>query len=229
MGAGGVIVPPETYWQKIQPVLKKYDVLLIADEVITGFGRTGNRFGCETYGIEPDMLTMAKQLSSGYLPISALMINDKIYDALVRQSEKIGTFAHGFTYSGHPVCAAVALETLAIYEERDIVGHVRRLAGPFQAMLGRFAERRHVGEVRGVGLIGALELVRDRATKAGFESRLNAGFWFQERAVANGLIVRQLGDSIALCPPLVLTEDDIAEIGRRLGTTMDEFERWAAA
>jgi 4-aminobutyrate--pyruvate transaminase len=227
-GAGGVILPPATYWAKIQPILKKYDMLLIADEVITGFGRTGNMFGCQTYGIEPDILTVAKQLSSGYLPISALMVNDRVYAELVRESEKIGTFAHGFTYSGHPVCAAVALETLAIYAERNIVEHVRRVARPFQAMLQGFAERRHVGEVRGIGLIGALELVRDKAGKAAFEPALNAGFWFQERALAHGLIVRQLGDSIALCPPLIVNEADLTEINVKLNQTMDDFEAWAS-
>jgi 4-aminobutyrate--pyruvate transaminase len=227
-GAGGVILPPATYWQKIQPILKKYDILLIADEVITGFGRTGNMFGCQTYGIEPDMLTVAKALSSGYLPISALLINDRVYAELVRESEKIGTFAHGFTYSGHPVCAAVALETLAIYAERGIVNHVREISVPFQAGLKAFAERRHVGEVRGIGLIAGIELVRDKAMKAPFDAAVNAGFWFQERALANGLIVRQLGDTIALCPPLILQEADVAEIHARLSRTLDDFEAWVA-
>jgi 4-aminobutyrate---pyruvate transaminase len=226
-GAGGVILPPATYWAKIQPILKKYDMLLIADEVITGFGRTGNMFGCQTYGMEPDILTMAKQLSSSYLPISAVLVNDRVYAELVKESEKIGTFAHGFTYSGHPVCAAVALETLAIYAERNIVEHVRKVSVPFQAGLQEFAARRYVGEVRGIGLIAALELVRDKATKAPFDPARNAGFWFQERAIANGLVVRQLGDSIALCPPLILTEADITEINARLSQTMDDFEAWA--
>jgi 4-aminobutyrate---pyruvate transaminase len=226
-GAGGVILPPATYWAKIQPILKKYDLLLIADEVITGFGRTGNMFGSQTFGMAPDIMTMAKQLSASYLPISAVLVNDKVYAELVRQSEKIGSFAHGFTYSGHPVCAAVALETLAIYAERNIVEHVRKVAVPFQAMLHEFAKRRYVGEVRGVGLIGALELVRDKDSKASFDPARNAGFWFQERAVANGLIVRQLGDSIALCPPLIVTEEDMIEINARLSKTMDDFEAWA--
>ena len=132
MGAGGVILPPATYFAKIQQVLKKYDVLLIADEVICGFGRTGNMFGSETYGLAPDIITVAKALSSAYLPISATIISEPIYRALVAQSEKLGVFAHGFTYSGHPVCCAVALETLAIYEERDILGHVRRVAPVLQ-------------------------------------------------------------------------------------------------
>jgi 4-aminobutyrate--pyruvate transaminase len=225
-GAGGVILPPATYWQKIQPILKKYDILLIADEVITGFGRTGNMFGCETFGIEPDILTMAKQLSAAFLPISAVMITERIQAELVKQSERIGTFAHGFTYSAHPVCAAVALETLAIYRERDILGHVRAVSEPFQTGLRSFAERPFVGEVRGTGLIGAIELVRDKAAKTPFDPALGAGNYFGECAQAHGLIVRPLGDSIALCPPMILTEADVVQITERLGQAMDEFESW---
>src|SRR5579885_756425 len=135
MGAGGVILPPATYWEKIQAVLQKHDVLLIADEVICGFGRTGNMWGTTTYGMKPDMLTCAKALSSGYLPIAAVMVSDRIYSALVSESEKIGVFAHGFTYSGHPVPTAVALETLKIYEERDILSHVRKVAPRMQLRL----------------------------------------------------------------------------------------------
>ena len=140
MGAGGVIVPPATYFDKIQPVLKRYDILFIADEVICGFGRTGSMFGTQTYNLQPDIITVAKALSSAYLPIAAVMISEPIYQAMVRQSEKIGTFGHGYTYSGHPVCAAVALETLKIYEERDIVGHVRTVAPHLQDGLRRFNE-----------------------------------------------------------------------------------------
>src|SRR5947209_3385058 len=145
MGAGGVIVPPRTYFEKIQPILRKFDVLLIADEVICGFGRTGSMWGCQTFAIDPDILTMAKALSSAYLPISATLVNDKVYQALADQSAKIGTFGHGFTYSGHPVCAAVAVETLKIYEERDIVSHVRRVAPRFQEGLRAMGEHELVG------------------------------------------------------------------------------------
>src|SRR5579875_2131497 len=169
MGAGGVILPPKTYFEKIQAVLKKHDVLLIADEVICGFGRTGNMFGSETYKLEPDMITMAKQLSAAYLPISALMVSERIYRAMVGESEKIGTFGHGFTYGGHPVAAAVALEALKIYEERDILGHVRRVAPRFQEGLRRLGRHPLVGEARGVGLIGGLELVKDKATREPFQ------------------------------------------------------------
>src|SRR5579863_839547 len=149
MGAGGVLLPPATYWEKVQAVLAKYDVLLIADEVICAFGRTGDRWGTTTFGMKPDMISCAKALSSGYLPIGAVMVSEAIYQALVKQSEKIGVFSHGFTYSGHPVSSAVALETLKIYEDRDLLSHVRKVAPRMQAGLQRFAEHPLVGEVRG--------------------------------------------------------------------------------
>ncbi|RMD62344.1 MAG: aspartate aminotransferase family protein [Alphaproteobacteria bacterium] len=226
MGAGGVIVPPRTYWEKIQAVLRKYDVLLIADEVICGFGRTGNMFGCETYGIKPDIITVAKALSSAYLPISAVLISDAIYQAVADNSAKIGTFGHGFTYSGHPVPAAVALETLKIYEERDIVGHVRRVAPALQDGLRRFADHPLVGEVRGVGLIGAVELVADRATGDPFEPPGKVGLYLAERAQDHGLIIRNLMDSIAFCPPLVITEAQIADMLARFARALDDTAHW---
>jgi 4-aminobutyrate--pyruvate transaminase len=222
MGAGGVIVPPRTYFEKIQKVLRQYDVLLIADEVICGFGRTGNMFGSETFGLTPDIITMAKALSAAYLPISATVISEAIYRALVAQSEKIGTFAHGFTYSGHPVCCAVALETLKIYEERDILGHVRAVAPHLQQGLRRFAGHPLVGEVRGIGLIAAIELVRDKATKAPFDPKEGVGALFAARAQEHGLIVRALQDSIALCPPLVITGAEIGEMLRRFGRALED-------
>ncbi|MDX1512435.1 MAG: aminotransferase, partial [Gammaproteobacteria bacterium] len=159
MGAGGVIVPPEDYFQEVQPVLEKHDVLMIADEVICGFGRTGNMWGSETFGIRPDMVTCAKQLSSGYLPIAALMISDELYEVVAERSRENGVFGFGYTYGGHPVAAAVALETLKIYEERGTVDHVRRVSGKFQERLRALASRPLVGEARGVGLLGAIELV----------------------------------------------------------------------
>jgi len=222
MGAGGVIVPPRTYFEKIQQVLKKHDVLFIADEVICGFGRTGNMFGTETFGLKPDIITMAKALSSAYLPISATIISDELYQAFVAQSEKIGTFAHGYTYSAHPVCCAVALETLKIYEERDILAHVRRVAPRFLEGLRRFANHPLVGEVRGVGLVAGLELVKDKATKTPFDLKMGVGPMVAARAQENGLIVRALMDTVALCPPLVITADEIDEMLRRFGKALDE-------
>jgi 4-aminobutyrate--pyruvate transaminase len=225
MGAGGVIIPPRTYFEKIQQVLKKYDVLLIADEVICGFGRTGNMFGTETFGLQPDMMTMAKALSSAYLPISATLVNDKIYQAIADRSAANGTFAHGYTYSGHPVAAAVAVETLKIYEERDIVGRVKKLAPRFLEGLRKFAGHKLVGEVRGIGLIGALELVPDKRSKAGFQPPGKAGAIFAAKALENGLLCRNLADAVALCPPLVIDESEIDEMMRRFGRALDATER----
>ncbi|WP_029010651.1 aspartate aminotransferase family protein [Azospirillum halopraeferens] len=221
MGAGGVIVPPATYFPKIQAVLKKYDVLLVADEVICGFGRTGNLWGTQTFGMEPDILTCAKALSSGYLPISAVMVSEAIYRACVAESEKIGTFGHGYTYSAHPVSAAVALETLKIYEERDIVGRVRAVTPRFQEGLRRFADHPLVGEVRGVGLIGALELVADKADKTPFDPAVGAGARVNALNQENGLITRAMGDTIAFCPPLIIDEVDIDAMFERMAKTLD--------
>jgi len=228
MGAGGVIVPPKTYWEKVQPVLKKYDVLLIADEVICGFGRTGHLFGCQTYGIEPDIMVTAKALSSAYVPISAVLINDKVYQVVADNSAKIGTFGHGFTYSGHPVAAAVALETIKIYEERDIVAHVQRVAPRLQEGLRRFAGHPLVGEVRGVGLVGAVELVADKATKAPFDPLGKVGLYATERTQAHGALVRNLMDAVAFSPPLVITEAQIEALLDRFGKALDETAAWVA-
>lgn len=220
-GAGGVIVPPKTYFEKIQPVLKKYDVLLIADEVICGFGRTGNMFGTETFGMQPDIMTMAKALSSGYVPISATVINDKLYQAFLSQSDKIGQFAHGYTYSNHPVPAAVALETLKIYQERNTVGHVREVMSAFQAGLRKFSDYPFVGEVRGTGLIGAIELVSDKGTRAPFDRKLGVGALVARAAQEQGVIIRALGDTIGFCPPLIIKQDEIDEVFARFGRAMD--------
>src|SRR4029077_3017507 len=199
MGAGGVLVPPHTYFAKIQPVLKKDDVLLFADEVICGFGRLGTMFGLERFRVEPEMVTMAKQLTSGYQPMSATVISDAIYDALVRQSEKIGVFAHGFTYSGHPVAAAVGVETLKIYEERRTLDHVRAVMGHFQQRLRQLGSHPLAGEARGMGLIGAVELVEDPETQKRFGAAVAAGPLAAELALDNNLIMRAAGDTLAIC------------------------------
>jgi len=226
MGAGGVIVPPATYFEKIQAVLKKYDVLLLADEVICGFGRTGNMWGTQTFGMKPDMLTCAKALSSAYIPIAALMISEPIYQALVKQSEKLGLFGHGSTYAGHPVAAAVALETLKIYDERKIIEHVRAVGPRLQDGLRKFAAHPLVGEVRGRGLVAAMELVRDKDTKAAFEAKQGVGLYFQARAEEDGLIIRPIGDIIALCPPLITVEDEIDEILGCMERALDDTATW---
>jgi 4-aminobutyrate--pyruvate transaminase len=225
-GAGGVLVPPRSYFEKIQAVLRKYDILFIADEVITGFGRTGNMFASETFKLEPDIITLAKQLSSAYLPIGAVLINDKLYRAIRDNSDKNLSFGHGYTYSGHPVSAAVALETLRIYQERDIVGHVRGIMGGFQAGLCRFADHPLVGEARGIGLIGAVELVADKRTKAPFAPPPKVALYAQMRAQAHGLLVRAVGDSVAFCPPLIITGEQIEEMFRRFAPALDETLSW---
>jgi 4-aminobutyrate--pyruvate transaminase len=222
MGAGGVIVPPRTYFEKVQQVLRRHDVLMIADEVICGFGRTGRMFGTETFGIQPDMIVMAKQLSSGYLPISATAISEAIYQALVRQSEKLGIFAHGYTYTGHPAACAVALEVLDIYEERDILGHVQRVSPRLLDGLRALAAHPLVGDVRGVGLLAGVELVSDKASKGTFDPVGSAGTLFVQRAQANGLIIRALQDTVALCPPLIISEGEIDEMLRRFKKALDE-------
>ncbi len=222
MGAGGVIVPPRTYFEKIQPVLKKHDVLFIVDEVICGFGRLGTMFGLETFDLKPDVVTMAKQITSGYQPLSATVVSGPIYDALVSQSEKIGVFAHGFTYSGHPVAAAVGVETLKIYEERRLVDHVRAIAPHFQKRLREFQNHPLVGEARGMGLVGAVELVQDKKSKKPFEASVAAGALAAEMAQQNGLIVRAVVDSLAICPPLIIEEPQIDQLFDRLRTALDQ-------
>ncbi|MGJ7502389.1 aspartate aminotransferase family protein [Variovorax sp. ZT5P49] len=224
MGAGGVLVPPATYFEKVQAVLRKYEVLLIADEVICGFCRTGEMFGSTTFGLRPDILTAAKALSSGYVPISAVMVSEQVHAAVAANSGKIGTFGHGFTYSGHPVTAAVALETLRIYEEEKVLAHVQSLAPKFQAGLRRYAGHPHVGEVRGVGLIGAIELAADPATRTPFDPALKAGARLAELALQEGLIVRAMGDAVAFCPPLIITPAQIDEMFERFDRAMVRFE-----
>ena len=229
MGAGGVLVPPATYFEKVQAVLKKYDILMVADEVICGFGRTGNMWGSQTYNIKPDMLTCAKALSSSYLPISAVLVNDKIYEAVRDKSGELGGFGHGYTYSGHPVPAAVALETLKIYEERDIVNQVRGVAPVLQDGLKQFADHPLVGEVRGVGLIGAVELIADKAAKTPFDPGQKVGPTLQGKCEANGLLIRAMGDSIGFCPPLIIDAETIGDMMARFGKSLDETLDWAKA
>lgn len=224
MGVGGVIVPPETYFEKVQAVLREYGVLFIVDEVICGFGRTGNMFGSETFGLRPDLMCCAKALSSAYLPISATFVSEPIYRAMVAESEKIGVFGHGYTYSGHPVAAAVALETLDIYEERDVVGHVRAVAPRFQEVFRSLADRPLVGEVRGVGLMAGIELVADKPGKRPFDPALKVGAYLASRAREYGLIVRVLGDTVVCAPPLVVTEDEIDELGTRFHRALADTE-----
>ncbi len=219
MGAGGVILPPEGYFDAVMRVLDKHDIPLIDDEVITGFGRTGNWFGCGTYGFEPESMSIAKALSSAYLPISAVMLSPELSDIIEQESGKIGTFGHGFTYTGHPVASAVALKTIEIYLARDIIGHVRRVAPAFQKRICALAEHPLIGEASGVGLIGAVELSANKAKKQPFDPAKQVGAQISRYCEGEGLIVRALlGDRIAFCPPLVIDEAEIKEL-------FDRFER----
>ena len=211
MGAGGVLPPPEGYWAGVQAILRKHDILLVADEVICGFGRTGNMFACTTYGIEPDVIVVSKQISSSYLPLSAIIMNDRFYQPIADESHRIGSFGHGFTASGHPVATAVGLENLRIIEERDLVGNVQRLAPRFLAGLEELGRHPLAMGSRGVGLIGAVELKPWDKVGA-------AGTAVSNRMQEEGLIIRGIGDAICFCPPLIITEaqvDEMLAIARR--------------
>ena len=225
MGAGGGIVPPRTYWEKMQAVIRKYDMLFIADEVICGFGRTGNMWGSQTFDLKPDMISCAKALSAGMQPISALMVNQRIFDAMLDESRKLGNFAHGFTYAGHPVTTAVAMETLKIYEEMDMLGHVQRVGPYLQQAAASLADHPMVGDVRGVGMIAALEMVADKATRAPFDPALKVGATVDSLAREHGLIARFIGDRVAFSPPLIITEAEIDEVMVRLRRALDDT--WA--
>ncbi len=225
MGAGGVLIPPRGYFEKIQAVLKKYDVLFVADEVICGFWRTGNYWGSQTLNMQPDILTCAKALSSSYLPISAVMINDRVFQGLSDESNKIGTFGHGFTYSGHPVPAAVAIETLKIYDELDIGAHVREVGAHLQSELRRrFAGHELVGEVRGVGLIAAMELVADKATHKNFEPAAKVAPRLVALMQEHGVIGRpSINDALCFSPPLIITKAEVDEMLDRTAKALDEL------
>jgi 4-aminobutyrate--pyruvate transaminase len=221
MGAGGVIVPPAGYWEKIQAVLRKYDILFVADEVICGFGRTGQMFGSQTYAIAPDILILSKALSSSYLPISALLANDKVLDPVIGESDRIGTFGHGFTGGGHPVAAAVALESIRIIEERNLVSHAAAVGERLQAGLRALQDHPLVGEVRGVGLIAAVELVIDKRKKTALETTGRLGTLVNSELQAEGVISRNMGDAIAFCPPLIITETEVDDLLTRFSRALD--------
>jgi 4-aminobutyrate--pyruvate transaminase len=230
MGAGGVLIPPRTYFEKVQAVLSRHGIAFIADEVICGFGRTGNWWGSQTYGMTPDSATLAKAVTSAYVPLGALTVPEEMYQALVEASGKHGVLAHGFTYSGHPLACAVALKTIEIYERIDIVGHVQRVAPIFQLRLKALADHPLVGEARGVGLIGALELMRDKKSKQSFEGKLGVGAKATRFAEEEGLICRAVaGDSVALCPPLIIDGAEINAMFDALGRALDRTHAWAKA
>jgi 4-aminobutyrate--pyruvate transaminase len=228
MGAGGVIVPPQGYFDAVMQVCAKYDLFVIDDEVICGFGRLGTPFGCQALGFKPHSISIAKALSSAYLPIAATLIPETMYEAMLTESRKVGTFAHGFTYSGHPVAAAVALKTLEIYARDKIFEKAAARMPQFQAHLTKLGEHPLVGEARGMGLVGAVELVADKAGKTSFEPARGVGPRCVKFAEEEGLIVRFIaGDIVSVCPPLIISEGEIDEMFARLTRALDRTLAWA--
>ena len=227
MGAGGVIVPPRTYFEKIMSVCAKHDVFMISDEVICGFGRLGTAFGCQKLGFKPHAISIAKALSSAYLPIAGVMIPENVYQALLLESKKIGVFGHGFTYGGHPVSAAVAVKTLEIYARERIFEKAAERAPKFQARLQALGQHPLVGEARGVGLIGGVELVADKTSKRSFLPSQGIGPGAVRFAEQEGLIVRSvLGDVLTLSPPLVISTAEIDDLFDRLTRALDKTLDW---
>ena len=223
MGAGGVIIPPKTYWEKIQAVCRKYDLLIIADEVITGFGRLGKRFGTEVYGIDADIQVLSKQLTSSYQPLGAVLVNAKIAEAISQNSDKLGSFGHGYTASGHPVATAVALENLKIIDERDLIANAAEMGKLLRSELdARLAGHPLVGEIRSQGLIAAVEMVADKATRARFDPVGKAGGYAFEAAHGNGIIVRGIMDNVAVCPPLIINAEQVRDMVARVARTIDD-------
>jgi 4-aminobutyrate--pyruvate transaminase len=230
MGAGGVVVPPTGYFQKIGAVLKRHDIAFIADEVICGFGRTGNWWGSQSLEAQPTTISMAKAITSAYFPLGALTVPEEVYQALIEESKKIGVFAHGFTYSGHPVGAAIANKAIEIYERIDIVGHVRRMSPVFQTRLRALADHPLVGEARGMGLLGGLELVKNKRTKQSFDGKIGLGAKVVTLAQDEGLICRAVGgDTIGLCPPLIIDGAEINAMFDALTEALDKAHVWAKA
>ena len=228
MGAGGVIVPPAGYYPAIQQVLDEHDIIMIDDEVINGFGRTGNWWGCETLGMRPTTISAAKQLTSAYAPLGAVMIPEDIYQAYVDHSRQIGTFGHGFTYGGHPLGCALGVKAIEIYQRRDIIGHVRTLAPVFEARMRKLAGNPLVGEARYCGLVGGVELVADRATKRSFDAARGVGPQLTKSLEGRGAILRAIGDTIAICPPMIITEAELNELFDRLELALADTEAWVA-
>jgi len=209
-GAGGVIVPPDTYWPEIQRICDKYGVLLVSDEVICGFGRTGHWFGCERFGFKPDLMTFAKGVTSGYIPLGGVMVGDRIAKVLIEQG---GEFNHGYTYSGHPVACAVALANIRLLQRDRVVETVHDDTGPYlAAQFATLTDHPLVGEVQTCGLMGAVQLVKDKATGATFDAALDVGMTCRGHCFGNGLIMRAVGDRMIVAPPLVITRAQIDEM-----------------
>lgn len=227
-GAGGAVIPPDGYFPAVMAVLARHGIGMIDDEVVCGFGRTGNWFGCQTYGYQPDSMSLAKALSSAYMPISAVLLSPELTEIVESEAKRIGVLGHGFTYTGHPVAAAVALKAIEIYQRRDIVGHVRRVAPVFAARLKGLMDNPLVGQADSVGLIGGLELVADRKTKARFPEDAKIAQACGRFCLEEGLVVRPLaGDRMAICPPLIITEAEIHELFDRFARGLRMTLDWA--
>lgn len=228
MGAGGVIIPPAGYYPAIQALLDEHDIIFISDEVITGFGRTGNWWGSQTVNMRPTTISTAKQLTAAYAPLGAVMVPEDIYQAYVDHSKQIGTFGHGFTYGGHPLGCALGVKAIEIYQKRDIIGHVRSVAPVFEARMKKLADHPLVGEVRHCGLVGAVELVADKATKRSFDPKKGVGAQCAKFCEENGLIQRAIVDSIAFCPPMIITEAQLNELFDRFEKALAACEAWVS-
>ena len=224
MGAGGVLVPPKTYFSAVQEVLRQHDVLFIADEVICGFGRLGRTFGSEVFGIEPDLVTLAKGLTSGYVPLSACLISERVWSEIEKHADDVGVFGHGFTYSAHPLAAATALANLDVLVRDRLFERAQKIGAHLQKRLRDELEGKSiVGEIRGLGMIAAVELVADPRTRRPFEPTRQVGVRVFRRLLEEGIIVRALGDSIALCPAYVIELAEVDEVVGALGRAIDEI------
>lgn len=221
MGAGGVIVPPAGYWEKIQAVLQKYDILFIVDEVICGFGRTGKMFATETFGLKPDVMVLSKQISSSYQPLSAILLNEKMFDPIADESNKLGVLGHGFTAGGHPVAVAVGQENVNIIEERNLVDNAAQVGAHLLSRLHELADHPLVGEVRGIGLIAGVELVIDKAKKTALELPGQLGGLVGKELQDLGVISRNIGDTMAFCPPLIITKAQVDELVDKFKLALD--------
>ncbi len=224
MGAGGVLVPPEEYFRAIQPILDEHEIILIDDEVINGFGRTGNWWGCQTLGMVPTTVSAAKQMTGAYAPLGAVLIPEDIYQSYVDHSARIGTFAHGYTYGGHPLGCALGVKAIEIYQRRDIIGHVRSLIPLFEKRMKALDAHPLVGEARSCGLMGGVELVADKKTKRPFDPKAGAGARTSRILEGHGAILRAIGDTIAICPPMIITAEQVDELFDRLERALDDAE-----
>jgi len=220
-GNAGALPPPVGYFDKVQEILRKYDILFVADEVICGFGRTGNMWGSQTYNLRPDLITCAKGLSAAMLPISALLINERVFKVMTEESNRRGAFVHGFTYAGHPVASSVALEVLKIYEEIDIVARVKALERPFLSMLNSLTEHPLIGHASGVGLIGGVEIVANKDERSNFAPGIKINEVIERHALEQGIMLRLVPGRISYSPPLIISEEEIADIGRRTRAALD--------